>query len=313
MTHQPIIIPQQNHGLIAEITDNNVNIVAKFDIPYRSISKVIDNETIVTLDKSEKQLLLHNIDGTLLKSIDVPFGITMNVKDHVIYIGGDASDGEVCYMLDLKNDEFTLKNIQLPKPMSHGKAVDDILILENKMLLLDNIVLPKFTFEYDISVPNKPKWVETIELPRGRTYENIIKGDMNADWMIYFSTSSHGLVGDGTHITAEGKKDISLSLQGRYFTKPYFSFKDICLIGDTLYVLTDIGYYPYEFSSPFAAYLVPPDIEVGEKVVLEDLIEDHIGRIHQSDVYRVQNTEAEWDGKKFVIIHGGNHSVCAMG
>ena len=235
MTNKLTIIPQQDHGLITEIIDNRVNIITKFDIPYRSISKVIDNETIVTLDKAEKRLLLHTIDGTFRKAIDVPFGITMNVKDHVVYVGGYAREGEVCYMLDLKSDAHVLQNILLPEPMSWGKAVDDILILENKMLLIDNIVYPKYTFEYDISTPSEPKWLKTIELPHKRAYENIIKGDMNEDWMVYLSTSSSGWTGDEAHITIEGKYNNEISSLKRN------SIVDICLIGDTLYALTDIG------------------------------------------------------------------------
>ena len=47
------IIPQQDHGLIVEVVDNTVKVLNEFDIPYNSISKIIDNETIVTLDKNK--------------------------------------------------------------------------------------------------------------------------------------------------------------------------------------------------------------------------------------------------------------------
>src|SRR4051794_20008461 len=36
-------------------------------------------------------------------------------------------------------------------------------------------------------------------------------------------------------------------------------------------------YYPHNFNSPFAAYLLPKDIKIGERVFIEDLIEDFIG------------------------------------
>ena|SRR5699024_8623129 len=63
-------------------------------------------------------------------------------------------------------------------------------------------------------------------------------------------------------------------------------------------------YYPHNFPSPFAAYLIPPDIEVGETVILEDLIEDLVGeRWNQGDVYRLKACEAEWNGRDFEIKH----------
>ena len=61
-------------------------------------------------------------------------------------------------------------------------------------------------------------------------------------------------------------------------------------------------YYPHNFPSPYAAYLVPPDIEIGEKVWIEDLIEDMVGGVwNQGDVYRLESAEAIWDGKDFQI------------
>jgi hypothetical protein len=63
-------------------------------------------------------------------------------------------------------------------------------------------------------------------------------------------------------------------------------------------------YYPHHFENPFAAYLLPPDIKVGEKVILEDLIEDIVsGSWNQGDTYRLKSCEAIWDGKDFIISH----------
>jgi len=61
-------------------------------------------------------------------------------------------------------------------------------------------------------------------------------------------------------------------------------------------------YYPYSFSSPFAAYLIPMDIIVGEKVFIEDLIEDYVGiNWNQGNAYRLQSCEAIWDGEDLKI------------
>lgn len=61
-------------------------------------------------------------------------------------------------------------------------------------------------------------------------------------------------------------------------------------------------FYPYSFKSPFAAYLVPGDIKIGERVYLEDLIEDYIGSSwNQGDTYRLEGCEAIWNGKNFEI------------
>jgi hypothetical protein len=72
-------------------------------------------------------------------------------------------------------------------------------------------------------------------------------------------------------------------------------------------------YYPYQFESPFAAYLIPHDLQIGETVFLEDLIEDVIGSSwNQGDAYRLTNCKAIWDGKDFILQYGRHvqkHSV----
>ena len=46
--------------------------------------------------------------------------------------------------------------------------------------------------------------------------------------------------------------------------------------GDWEAVIEWTEYYPHSFPSPFAAYLIPPDLAPGERVYVEDLIEDSL-------------------------------------
>jgi len=61
-------------------------------------------------------------------------------------------------------------------------------------------------------------------------------------------------------------------------------------------------YYPHYFKSPFAAYLIPSDIQIGERVYINDLIEDIVGGSwNQGDTYRLTSSEAVWDGTDLLI------------
>ncbi len=71
----------------------------------------------------------------------------------------------------------------------------------------------------------------------------------------------------------------------------------VCVIPWTMY-------YPYTFPSPFAAYLIPPGLPVGEWVWLEDLIEDLPGTSwNQGDTTRLAAAEAIWNGTDFDILY----------
>lgn len=61
-------------------------------------------------------------------------------------------------------------------------------------------------------------------------------------------------------------------------------------------------HYPHSFPAPFAAYLIPQDIQKGERVLLEDLIEDFVGKTwNQGDAYRLDSCEAVWTGENLKI------------
>ena len=59
---------------------------------------------------------------------------------------------------------------------------------------------------------------------------------------------------------------------------------------------------PSKFFSPFAAYIVPKDLKKGERVLINDVITNHVsGRWNQGDVYRLSKSEAMWTGRYFYI------------
>jgi hypothetical protein len=59
---------------------------------------------------------------------------------------------------------------------------------------------------------------------------------------------------------------------------------------------------PSKFFSPYAAYIVPKDLKSGERVLINDVITNHVSeRWNQGDVYRLSKSEAIWTGKYFYI------------
>lgn len=69
-------------------------------------------------------------------------------------------------------------------------------------------------------------------------------------------------------------------------------------------------YYPYHFYSPFAAYVLPKDLKIGQRVFVEDLIEDLIGsKWNQGDTYRLKSCEAIWNGETLELQHDENSEL----
>lgn len=61
------------------------------------------------------------------------------------------------------------------------------------------------------------------------------------------------------------------------------------------------GQNPVRFRNPYAAYLIPSDLEVDQRVWLEDLIEDLpavLGVVQE----RLSSAEAIWNGQDFEVL-----------
>ena len=180
----------------------------------------------------------------------------LNAVANVVYLGGEASYGlnsvgEIFAIMNLDTEDFEIVTLQIPIDITYGKAIDDILIIEEKLILVDNIVFPKFLFEFDISDLLNPLHIKTIELENNGTYEHIIKGDINKKWMVLFS-SCNGMGGASQHIVISGKKKGSLEVyQNRFLFDNVTQqlvhdnniFRDIALVNSDLFVVRGDSLY----------------------------------------------------------------------
>ena len=70
---------------------------------------------------------------------------------------------------------------------------------------------------------------------------------------------------------------------------------------DEYKLLKQIEYYPHKFENPYAAYLIPPDIQLNEKVFIADLIEDFLRQLGSGE--RLKSCEAIWNGQQLEILY----------
>ena len=72
-------------------------------------------------------------------------------------------------------------------------------------------------------------------------------------------------------------------------------------------------YYPHNFKSPYAAYLIPKSLIKGQRVFIEDLIDDFVGGTwNQGNVYRLECCEAIWDGENLCIQYDPNEHCSSI-
>ena len=68
-------------------------------------------------------------------------------------------------------------------------------------------------------------------------------------------------------------------------------------------VIDFFNYYQYSFPEPFAAYLIPEDLEEGENVWLDDVIEDVVAVYGNQGWHpRLESCEAIWQKGQFKLL-----------
>ena len=240
------IIPLRNTSLICKIENNEIRELGYFPKTADSKSIIVNDEFICSIDSL---ITIFDIKGNLLQEIKSDFEATsLNSKNRIVYFGGksredETNPGEIFAILDLENKNYKIKEIKIPIDISYGKAIDDILIHGNQLVLVDNIVYPKYLLQYEITDSKIPKHIKTYELANNGTYEHIVKGDLNENWLVLLS-STIGRLGTADHIVVNGnRKNHIISTVDRE------SFNDICLIDNTLYVLANTTAYSLDLNN----------------------------------------------------------------
>ena len=109
--------------------------------------------------------------------------------------------------LDLREEQPQWEPLILPVPYEPGKALDDVLTDDQNLILVDNIVFPKYLFVYQWppngGLPTDP---HVVQLPFSRVYEHIEKGQMSADYVALLSTSA-GMDGMGAYVSVLRRGD----------------------------------------------------------------------------------------------------------
>ena len=193
------------------------------------LSRVLPDEQIIKVPN------IHIPEGYIVK--------TVNMKNDVLYVGGynhNSSFYEVAHLIRLEDKAREWIPIEIPsKYKMHGKPIDDILIFKNKMILVDNMIFPKYLFDYDIRKEDKPELIKIIRLPNHGTYEHIRSGQMDENWIALFS-STFGINGHAFHINVLNADDYSdcgtVSSWVPVITKKKkkHTFSDYCLKNDKL-------------------------------------------------------------------------------
>ncbi len=133
---------------------------------------------------------IHHIDShghlSLRRRFDLPKGYgvkTTALSKNALYLTGQMGDS-ILGFFDTRLTDPALVPMELPQQVKQ-KTFDDLLIDGERLLAVDNIVMPKWLVIYDISNPTSPKLIGITELMEG-VNEHIVKSAVGSNYLALF-------------------------------------------------------------------------------------------------------------------------------
>lgn len=123
-----------------------------------------------------------------------------------LFVAGGGSGSQLSF-LDLSSSQLSWTPIELPfKEWEFRKAIDELLVDQNRLIAVDNVVWPKYLVECDISETPIAKCLKP--LPYHGTYESIASASICKNWIAILSFTS-GECGPDNHIALYARKSLN--------------------------------------------------------------------------------------------------------
>lgn len=239
------LLPDGNQFSIYQKKDNSLEKLHSLDFNYTELYAWDKDELVIVNNDSTKfhygKIQNQKFEEILSQNFPEKFKInTIELKDEIVYLGGNWDSGELFYVFDVNSKEF--HPVPIPKEVYQpGKAIDDILFLDEKIIVVDNIVEPKYLIEYSTKDLPKLKEGKVFELPINGTYEHIYKGNLNENYLVLLSETVSGYIGYSNHISVFKTNDFKYSFSINSRLKPKFQsptevWKDVLLVDDLVLV-----------------------------------------------------------------------------
>jgi hypothetical protein len=192
------IIPQKSRHILLHETPNKAEEIAQFEANFGDESVLTKSQLFVSLSQNEHLLRVFNSNGHILFEADSDCKL-LSVSGNTVFLAGAKNSSPCFFVLETENNRFELTEIKMDLQGWQRKEIDDILVSESEVVLLDNIIVPKFLLLFDRTglLPNNLK---ICRLPTAGTYEHIVKGDLSENRLVIFS-STMGRSGYKEHLS----------------------------------------------------------------------------------------------------------------
>jgi hypothetical protein len=199
------IVPRANVSTLCRLTDGGyrdgtrmVDVKTLPMPPGAPHALAADGETLAYADGRTVRIL-RNLQGAepVATRVKLPFGQKLQalaLHDDVIYTGGIGRKALGC--IDLRGAARWTALEPPPGVGLSGKSIDGFAIAGQRLVVVDDRVMPRYFLVYDLAASRVPRPIEARPFPWSLTFEHVAGVASDFPWMVVLSRyMNHGYSG----------------------------------------------------------------------------------------------------------------------
>ncbi|WP_157621220.1 hypothetical protein [Salisaeta longa] len=206
-TNAMVVLPKGRQLGLYRWISNDLAYLAPLDADVDAIVHIDQERSVISaLTQAGKKVKTWTLAGEKLEPVrsgpHLPKGCRghcVNVIGSQVYVGGRAKNDKraLLWRCTLGTPHASWTQVAVPPPVcKSGKTVDALFRDGNRLLAVDDLILPKWILIYDARDPTKPNFQKAEKLRFHTTYEQTFCAAANSRWMALGSKGvNHGNVG----------------------------------------------------------------------------------------------------------------------
>ena len=230
--------------------DSKIREHKTFAITENSIFATDHIERVAILDTDKNFVTLYEVNSSKEIKLTIPYNIepiTILMNGNNLFIGGRMGN-EMLVQYHIQNGIWY--NLEIPKEVTlYGKAIDDLVVNDNKLIAIDNVVYPKYILFYHLKQSGKLEFSHFKQLWENGTYERIRRGRISPQYLGILSDTQSGYSGADDHITIYNDLDLRSNIA---ITLDRYAVNDFLLIDNKLFIAhRDKGLGTFEINDSY--------------------------------------------------------------
>lgn len=163
-----LILPNNDKSILARIDGQQLVVIKDLPIKAGATWTISDNGIIAFIAGKGRRIAIDQLDDnyrtTRQSSLLLPqkrhTRIIKFIKNDILLAGGNLTSEMLGYV-NCSQNPLLWQPIWVPAKITmEGKSIDDLVIDGNRLIAVDNFIIPKFLLFYDISDPFNPQFIK---------------------------------------------------------------------------------------------------------------------------------------------------------